>query len=113
MANLKGSVQNFFASIRSNTFPTRNRGTAVLSTPVGLHHYQPEWDGERSRVHLRIDPDGNGILLVNANRILHLNQSATYIAYLVLEGVTDDQAIRLLTRAYQSPPNRPDKTTLN
>ena len=101
MANLKGSIQNFFASVRSNSFPIRNRETAILSTPVGLHHYQQEWDGEHSRVHLRIDPDGNGILLVNANRILHLNQSAAYMAYLVLEGVTDDQAIRSLTRAYR------------
>jgi radical SAM protein with 4Fe4S-binding SPASM domain len=101
MQNLKGTIQNFIASLRSNSLPKRNTESVVLSSPVGLYHYLREWNGERSRVHLRIDPDGNGILLVNANRILHLNQSAVYMAYLILEGVSDAQATRMLTRAYQ------------
>ena len=101
MAKFTGKIHNFIASMRSNSLPTHKPGSEIRSSPEGLYHYLREWDGERSRVHLRIDPDGNGILLVNANRILHLNQSAAYMAYLFLEGISDTQATRLLTRAYR------------
>lgn len=38
----------------------------------GLHHYQIEDDDGKTRVHLRLDKDGSGTLIVNANQILHL-----------------------------------------
>lgn len=67
----------------------------------GMFHYRREVDGEKSRIHLRLDPDGHGTLIVNANRILHLNPTAALIAYLVLEGVVEDQAVRILRRNYR------------
>jgi len=53
--------------------------------PAGLHHYTYEGQGERSRIHLRVDPDGSGILFVNANRVFQLNPTATAMAFLTLE----------------------------
>ena len=41
---------------------------------------------EKSRIHLRIDPDGTGTLIVNANRVMHLNPTAAFMAWLILEG---------------------------
>ena len=48
---------------------------------------------EKSRIHLRLDPDGHGTLIVNANRILHLNPTAALMAYLILEGTSDDDGL--------------------
>jgi radical SAM protein with 4Fe4S-binding SPASM domain len=53
---------------------------------AGLYHYARERAGEKSRVHLRIDPDGHGTLIVNAARIFHLNPTAAQMAYQTLEG---------------------------
>ncbi|MGD0807665.1 MAG: hypothetical protein ABSA10_09410, partial [Anaerolineales bacterium] len=60
----------------------------------GLYHFRREADGGRSRVHLRVDPDGHGTLVVDAARILHLNPTAAQMAYLALEGIPSDAAAR-------------------
>lgn len=67
---------------------------------IGLFHYVHEGIGERSRLHLRIDPDLNGILMINANRIVHLNPTAAFMAWLSLEGIPDNQAINAITSKY-------------
>jgi len=83
---------------------------AALSVPVstyrapGLYHYKRQNLGENSRIHLRIDPDGNGILLVNASRILHLNPTATLMARLALEEIPERQAESVLRKIYHVTP---------
>jgi radical SAM protein with 4Fe4S-binding SPASM domain len=67
---------------------------------TGLFHYTHEGIGERSRLHLRIDPDQNAILMINANRIVHLNPTAAFMARLALERISHDQAIRAITRKF-------------
>jgi hypothetical protein len=52
-----------------------------------LEHYERQRLGERSRIHLRIDGDGSGILLVNASRVMHLNPTAAFMAKLALREV--------------------------
>lgn len=67
----------------------------------GLFHYTYQDSGERSRIHLRIDKDGSGILLVNANRVMHLNPTAAYMARLALEESTLPDAIRSLQQRFR------------
>ncbi|MGB7876365.1 MAG: hypothetical protein WBL25_18440, partial [Anaerolineales bacterium] len=50
-----------------------------------IFHYSIENPGEKSRVHLRMDTDGHGTLVVNANRVMHLNPTAALMAWLLLE----------------------------
>ncbi|MEI7988680.1 MAG: radical SAM protein [Chloroflexota bacterium] len=69
--------------------------------PPGLYHYLRERCDDRSRLHLRVDPDGRGTLLVNASRLFHLNPTAASMAYLTLEDEDDAQIIRLITRRYR------------
>ncbi len=69
--------------------------------PTGLHHYTRETPEERSRIHLRVDPEGHGTLIVNANQVVHFNPTATLMAYLALEELPEDQAIRQIQRSYQ------------
>ena len=67
----------------------------------GLYHYDHQADGERSRIHLRVDPDGRGLLLVNASRVMHLNPTAAFMARLALEELPAPQAVHALRKRYQ------------
>lgn len=69
-----------------------------------LLHFTRQGQGEKARIHLRIDPDGSGILLVNANRVVHLNPSAASMARLALEQVEPGEALRRLKRQYRGDP---------
>lgn len=69
----------------------------------GLYHYQI---GDRyggTRFHLRIDPDGRGILSVNAQKVIHLNPTAAEYAKLVLDGEDEEVAVRRLKSRYKVP----------
>lgn len=66
----------------------------------GIFHYRRDGNGEKSRIHLRLDPDGHGTLIINANRILHLNPTAALMAYFILEEATERQAIRMIRQKY-------------
>jgi radical SAM protein with 4Fe4S-binding SPASM domain len=66
----------------------------------GLYHYRRENSEEKSRIHLRLDPDGHGTLIVNANRILHLNPTAALMAYFTLEKTFEQDALRLIRHKY-------------
>ncbi|MFO7624726.1 MAG: hypothetical protein R6V73_10270, partial [Anaerolineales bacterium] len=50
--------------------------------PPGTYHYQaPPEDPDDYRLHLRLEPDGTGLLIINASTVLHLNQTAAEYAY--------------------------------
>ncbi len=73
---------------------------AITPPPAGLYHYVRENKQEKSRVHLRIDPDGSGLLLVNANRVMHLNPTAALMAYLHLEAIPREKAVLKIVDTY-------------
>ena len=52
------------------------------------------------RLHLRVEEDGAGTLLINVNQTLHLNRTAASMAYLILEGKPFLEAMRLLKKQY-------------
>jgi radical SAM protein with 4Fe4S-binding SPASM domain len=66
----------------------------------GVYHFRRENLDEKSRIHLRLDPDGHGTLIVNANRILHLNPTAALMAYFALEETSEQDAVRLIRQKY-------------
>jgi len=82
----------------ANIFLRNNRPELPAS---GVHHYLRERDGEKARIHLRLDPDGCGTLIVNASRILHLNPTAALMAYLALEGTDQGRAVQTICRQYR------------
>ena len=62
--------------------------TAAAETiPAGIYMYQapPEADLPY-KLHLRVEADGSGILIINASTVLHLNQSAAEYAYHLVKG---------------------------
>jgi radical SAM protein with 4Fe4S-binding SPASM domain len=82
-----------------------NNRNSLLPKP-GLLHFDYQENGERSRVHLRIDPDGSGLLLVNASRIMHLNPTAALMAYLILQKVPQEVALNDLTKVFDVAPDQ-------
>ncbi len=72
----------------------------VSSSGTEIHFYDYTSEGERSRIHLRIDAEGSGLLLVNASRIIHLNPTAAFMSFLILEKVPRDSAIRKIQKEY-------------
>lgn len=53
---------------------------------AGLHAYDAQLpDGRRMRIHLRIEPGGNGVLFVDVTDVVHLNPTAALMAQLALE----------------------------
>jgi radical SAM protein with 4Fe4S-binding SPASM domain len=78
----------------------------IRAPQPGLHHYVREEAGYRSRLHLRIDPDGHGTLIINANRVVHFNPTAAFMAYLSLEGASESKAIQAIRRQYRVSKNQ-------
>ena len=76
-----------------------------LKSP-SLYHYLRENETEKSRIHLRLDKDGHGTLVVNANRVMHLNPTAALMAYLLLEKTDEKEAIKAIRREYHVSANQ-------
>jgi len=76
------------------------KSNSSLSPQPGLYHYRFESEKEKSRVHLRIDADGHGTLIVNANQIMHLNPTATLLAWKILEGKRDEEIIKVCAKKW-------------
>jgi radical SAM protein with 4Fe4S-binding SPASM domain len=77
-----------------------NRKSKIQNPEPGLFHYRVEGADEKSRVHLRLDPDGHGTLIVNANRIMHLNSTAAVMAKLILEGQPKAEIVKTMAKLW-------------
>lgn len=74
----------------------------VLPLPSGIYHYQTPPDIESPyRLHLRLEPDGTGILILNASTILHLNQTAAEYAYHLVKQTPENQMLREISGRYR------------
>ncbi len=78
----------------------------ILFTPKPLteNSYQgffPLPDGTNCRLHLRVNNEGEGILILNASTILHLNPSATEFAYHLIQRTDEDIIVKELVKRYQ------------
>lgn len=70
--------------------------------PPGLYDYQTPKDSDyQYRLHLRIDPDGVGLLIINARTVLHLNQTATEYAYHLIKKTPKPEALESIVKRYQ------------
>ena len=88
MSSIVQSIRNYFKP----TQPIQS----------GIYHYQaPQDDPRNYRLHLRIEPDGSGVLIVNAATVLHLNQTAAEFAYYLVKGYGTDQAVKAFAGRYQ------------
>jgi hypothetical protein len=80
----------------------RERFTKVHPLTAETMHYQsPAGDEPAYRLHLRLQKDGSGVLIVNAATVLHLNPSAAEFAFHMLKGTSPDDVAREFSRRYR------------
>lgn len=94
------SLKSSFQSRLSRIFLNQ---PAIEPPESGVYHYLRESEDAKTRLHLRLEPDGRGLLMVNAAKAYQLNPTAARMAYLSLEGIPYDQAIQALNRWYSAP----------
>lgn len=76
--------------------------TPVEPLPPGIYHYQAPSDAAIPyRLHLRLEPDGSGLLIVNASTILHLNQTAAELAYHLVKQTPEEQLVDEISKRYR------------
>ncbi|HNN14836.1 MAG TPA: PqqD family peptide modification chaperone [Anaerolineales bacterium] len=92
--NLLANAQNL------KMFQKPLQSLQTLESSPRLYHYTRENEFEKSRIHLRLDPDGTGTIVVNANRVMHLNPTAAFMAWLTLEGKSTSECVSALTAKY-------------
>lgn len=71
----------------------------------GLYSFRRIEGQNKTRLHLRVDPDGTGTLVINASSILHLNPSATLIAYHHLGGLSETDIQSRVKGAFNGAPH--------
>ena len=72
--------------------------------PAGVLQYQsPEGTENPYRLHLRMNADGSGLLIINASTILHLNPTATEFAYHRIKGTPTEEVIKKVAKRYRAP----------
>lgn len=67
----------------------------------GVYHYRSGGTLEGHRVHLRIESNGSGFLIIDADKILYLNQTAAEIIKGFLDGKSDEEIIKGMTERYR------------
>ncbi len=87
------------AAIKSR-LPRRILPSPASPPETGLYSFDRVSGENRSHLHLRVNTDGSGILLVNASRIFQLNPSAAAMAFWLLSGVPRTQIIPRLCNAF-------------
>ncbi len=69
--------------------------------PAGLHHLAGGPVPAGKRVHLRVEQDGTGLLLIDASRVLHLNPTACDYAWLHLRGLGEAELLKHIRKHYR------------
>ena len=66
----------------------------------GIYHFLRESGEDKKRIHLRIDNDASGVLIINASRMYHFNPSATLMARMLLDGKPEVEIIKVLRNSF-------------
>lgn len=78
------------------------RFTPVKPLPAGVHHFQSAAEDEKPfRLHLRLNKDGSGILILNASTVLQLNATAAEYAYHLIKGTEPLEAAKAISARYR------------
>ncbi len=73
----------------------------IQPLPAGTHHLQATQDERPYRMHLRLQQDGSGILIINASTILQLNPTAAEYAFHFIKGTDASEAAKQVAARYR------------
>ena len=69
--------------------------------PVGRYTYRGTDKFTGMSLQLRIEQSGQGVMVINANTVLHLNHTATAFAYYFMQGLTQKEVLAKVRRMYR------------
>jgi radical SAM protein with 4Fe4S-binding SPASM domain len=69
--------------------------------PTGRYSYRGQDKYAGLALQLRIEEGGKGIMVINANTILHLNESASAFAYYFMQGLPEKQVLEKIRSMYR------------
>jgi radical SAM protein with 4Fe4S-binding SPASM domain len=92
------NAMKVFSSTKNNL---KNNPESTIALRPGVHHFLIKKENEKARIHLRVEQDGNGILLINASRIYNLNPSATMMAHMLLKDTPEKSIIQQLCKSFR------------
>ena len=80
----------------------RRRFGQIQPIAQGIYHYQAPPHAEFPyRMHLRIEANGEGVLIIDASTILHLNQTAAEYAYHLVNETPSEEVLSQISGRYQ------------
>lgn len=83
---------------------------SIFSKLFKEHHYieagnyqstRKTHDNLNYRLHLRVENDGTGLLIVNASTVLHLNETATEYAFYLVDGLSENEIATKISNRYR------------
>ncbi len=69
--------------------------------PAGRYIYRGLGDFKKLALQLRIDDNGRGVMVINANTVLHLNETASAYAYYFMQGMPENELLKQILRFYK------------
>ncbi|MCJ7713740.1 radical SAM protein, partial [Candidatus Bathyarchaeota archaeon] len=69
--------------------------------PTGRFTYRGEGKFKGLALQLRVEPDRKGLLIINANTVLYLNQTSTAYGYYLMQGFSEEEIIKKITNTYK------------
>jgi radical SAM protein with 4Fe4S-binding SPASM domain len=72
-----------------------------MKIPVGRFTYRGTDKFAGMSLQLRVERSGRGVMVINANTVLHLNHSATAFAYYFMQGLPQQEVIAKMQRMFR------------
>ena len=69
--------------------------------PSGRYTYRGQGEFAGMALQLRIENDGRGVMVINANTVLHLNETASAYAYYLIQGFSQQQVLKKIRGLYR------------
>jgi radical SAM protein with 4Fe4S-binding SPASM domain len=69
--------------------------------PQGRYTYRGKGEFAGMALQLRVEPDGRGVMVIKANTVLHLNETATAYAYHFMQGTPEKDVVKQIRRMYR------------
>jgi len=70
------------------------------TVPQGRYTYRGKGEFKGMSLQLRIEPDQRGVMVINANTVLHLNETASAYAYYFMQGMPESLVLKRIRRMY-------------
>ncbi len=71
------------------------------TVPFGRYSYRGTDKFAGMSLQLRVEATGQGVMVINGDRILHLNHSATALAYFFMQGLPEKDAVKKILGMYR------------